>query len=254
MADRKNPFIQIGFPEYAGVHMMPFGMLERAIKHETERQRVVASIILELHMMAVIGVFKKDVKISLDGAHFQSLKGDDANATEAAHCAPRQILLNGKPADEAFSNAADGFRLKVMFGETDILPINFNKCDSRAERKGLAEGFQKACESSIRAGLFGGTLEPSSIAVSSVAAYSIYSHHANLAFTSSISRMKEKLRPANIAHRDRVNWTEQLFILEKYIETLGKGEGRSEALSFSRISGLVVVYNLIKKDLALKSG
>jgi hypothetical protein len=252
MADRKNPFIQIGFPEYAGVHMMPFGMLERAIKHEVERQRVVASIILELNLMAVVGVLKKDVKVSLGGAHFQSLKGEDANATEAAHCAPRQILLNGRPADEAFSNAADGFRLKVMFGETDILPVNFNKCDSRAERKGLAEGFQKACESSIKSGLFGGTLEPGSIAVSSVAAFSIYSYFANLAFTSSITRMKEKLRPANIAHRDRVNWTEQLFILEKYIETLGKGAGRSEALSFSRISGLIVVYKMIQKEISGK--
>src|SRR3954447_26784822 len=98
MSDRKNPFIEIGFPEYAGVHMMPFGLLERAVRHENARQRAVISVILELHMMALINVIEKDSNVSLDGAHFQSLKGEDAADTEAAHCVPRQILINGKPA------------------------------------------------------------------------------------------------------------------------------------------------------------
>src|SRR6185369_10706348 len=99
MSDRKNPFIEIGFPEYAGIHMMPFGLLERAVKHENARQRAVVSVILELHMMALIDVIKKNTRVSLDGAHFQSLKGSDDADTEAAHCVPRQILLKGKPAD-----------------------------------------------------------------------------------------------------------------------------------------------------------
>jgi hypothetical protein len=249
MSDRKNPFIEIGFPEYAGIHMMPFGFLERAVRHENERQRVIASILIELNMMAVIGVIKKTAKISLDGAHFQSLKGSEASDTEAAHCAPRQILVDGKPANEKFKDPSDGFRLKIMFGETDILPSNFNKCDSRAERNGLAQGFLKACESAITAGHFGGNLQSASIGVSAAAAYEIYQHHAYTAFTNSILRMREKLRPATIAHRDKVRWTEQLLILEKYRETLGNGEGKAEGLSLSKITGLIVVYKLIANDL-----
>lgn len=248
MADRKNPFIELGFPEYAGAHMMPFGMQERAATHEVARQRVVSSIFLELHLMALVKIIEENAKISMAGAYFQSLEGTEAQQTEAAHCAPRQILIGSKPADMVFKNSEDGLRLKFLFGETDVLPVNFNKSDSRAERNGLAEGFFKGCEYVITAAHNGGEFKNYSIVTHAATAYSIYESFAQTAFNQSILRLKEKLKGSGITHREKINWTEQLIITQKYMESLAIAEGKAYGLAIAKIEGLIKVYELISKE------
>ena len=53
MAHRTNPFLEIGYSEFEGLTRIPAGIKELGEEHEMNRQRVVASILLDLHLMAL---------------------------------------------------------------------------------------------------------------------------------------------------------------------------------------------------------
>ena len=105
MSSRKNPWKRIGRPDYEGVHHMPFDTKNRAITHELNRQRVITQILLDLYCMAVVGLIDKDGRVVLKGAGSQNLIGSKTDKTEAAHCAPRQIIVGGRrPQDILFTH------------------------------------------------------------------------------------------------------------------------------------------------------
>jgi hypothetical protein len=244
MADRKNPFLESGFGEYTGIHRMPFALKERAMMHETNRQRVVSSILLDLHIMAIMGLIKKEEPLKLCGAVTQNLGGSQENSTEAAHCAPRQLLIGTETPQalllKAFPERA--WALDVLFAETDILPANFNKCDSRAERIGLNEGFREACLFVIETGHYGGKMEAIEIIPKAEHAFGMYKAKATFAFRESIERLKDKLKPKFLFPKDKVKWTEQLQITQQYADTLAEAPGKDQGIALWKIEGLVKIY------------
>lgn len=252
MADRTNPFLEIGFSEYAGIHLMPFALKERAATHEYNRQRVVVSILMDLHLMALAGFIGKTATIGLRGAITQNLEGHEGDA--AAHCAPRQVLISGRPPQVILLHPARNssakamperaFALDVLFGETDILPVNFNICDSRAERRGLNNAFLNACRQAIKAGQYGGEMKAEAISTAVNAAFDKYKADAKTAFQSSVQRLKDKLKPRYLFPHLRSRWTEQLQITEQYGEALASSNVAQQKTDLTIIEGLIRVYTI----------
>lgn len=244
MADRKNPFLEIGFSEYAGIHRMPFALRERAVTHENNRQRVVVSILLDLHLMALSKLIEPAAAIGLRGAVAQNLEGHEGDA--AAHCAPRQLIINGRPPQEILAQKMPerAWALDVLFGETDVLPVNFNICDSRAERRGLNDAFLNGCRQAIQAGPHGGEKSAQAISTAVRAAFDKYKSDAKIAFQSSVTRLKDKLKPTYLFPALRAKWTEQLQITEQYGEALASSTAAQNKTDLQTIEGLIRVYTL----------
>ena len=233
---------------------MPFDTKNRAINHELNRQRVIIQIFLDLYCMASVGLVGGVGAVKLKGAGSQSLSGSKADRTEAAHCAPRQIIIGAlRPQDILFSHFPErGFALNALFAETDILPANFNKSDSRAERNGLKEGFRLACQGVLITAHLGGKLEQQEASAAIKKAYSIYKNKANDAFDVSIARLKEKLNALensriqfSILTDEKEKWQEQLAITEFYSEALQGTRTMSRVLEIHRLNGIFRIYNMI---------
>ena len=246
MADRKNPFTQIGFGKYEGIHRVPAALKERAVMHENNRQRVVGSLLLDLHLMAVLGIIPKGLPLSLRGASMQNLEGQGEKMTQAAHCAPRQLYIGAETPQwflrRVFPERA--WALDVLFAETDILPANFNICDSRAERYGLNEAFRDACQYTITAGHNEPHLDLNVISVKLEAGFAIYSDRAAHAFRQSVEKLKSHLKPKYLFPKEKDKWTEQLQITEQYAEALKFAGGKDAGISRNKIEGLVREYKL----------
>jgi hypothetical protein len=252
MSDRTNPFLEIGFSEYTGIHLMPFALKERAATHEWNRQRVIISIMLDLHLMALGGFIGKTTTLGLRGAISQNLEGHEGDA--AAHCAPRQLIVNGRPPQAILLRPSRNtsakpmperaFALDVLFGETDVLPVNFNICDSRAERRGLNKAFLNGCRQAIKSGLHGGEMNASAIATAVTSAFDKYKSDARLAFQSSVQRLKDKLKPKYLFPYLRARWTEQLQITEQYAEALTSSDVAQKKTDLALIEGLIRVYTI----------
>lgn len=240
-------------PAYAGVHLMPFALRERAETHERNRQRVVLSILIDVHLMALTGYAKPTQALGLRGAISQSLEGNAADSSAAAHCAPRQLLIGIRPPQDILFNPLSGdlapiperaYAVDVLFAETDILPVNFNIADSRAERLGLNDGFLRACKYIIKAGHLGGKLTAASILTIGENAFAIYKEESRRAFKAAADRLREKLKPTYLFPKEREKWTEQLQITEKYAETLQSSPTSGELLDKHKLDGLITVYTL----------
>lgn len=246
MADRKNPFLELGMGEYKGIHRMPFALKERATTHEINRQRVVGSILLELHIMAIMGIIKRELPLTLRGAVLQSLGGNREDSTEAAHCVPRQVLFgNDTPQDILLRSFPErAWALSLLFAETDILPGNYNKCDSRAERTGLKDAFRKACEFMIETAHNNSRPEAIEIISRADHGYGIYKNIGIFALRESEERIKDKLKPKFLFPKDKAKWTEQLQITRQYLETLEESPGKEKGISLSKIEGLIRIYKM----------
>jgi hypothetical protein len=252
MADRTNPFLEIGFSEYTGIHLMPFALKERAAKHEYNRQRVVISILLDLHLMTLAGFIGKNATLGLRGAITQNLEGHEGDA--AAHCAPRQLIISGRPPQTILLRPSRNssakpmperaFALDILFGETDILPVNFNICDSRAERRGLNSAFLNACRQAIKSGQHGGEMKAEAISTAVNAAFDKYKSDAKTAFQSSVQRLKDKLKPKYLFPYLLARWTEQLQITEQYAEALASSNIAQQKTDLALIEGLIRIYTI----------
>ena len=246
MAERKNPFTQVGFAKYEGIHRMPFQLKDRAITHEINRQRVVGSILLDLHIMSAVGIIPKGLPISLRGAVMQNLEGSGERMTQAAHCAPRQLYIGAETPQwflrKTFPERA--WAMEILFAETDILPAGFNVCDSRAERYGLNEAFREACQYVISAGHQDSKPDINVIVIKTDNAFSIYRERAAQAYRQSIEKLQSNLRPKYLFPKERAKWTEQLQITEQYAETLRESPGREAGISRRKSEGLLKEYKL----------
>ena len=248
MTDRRNPFTEISFAKYEGVHRMPFALKERAIRHETNRQRVVGSLLVELFIMTGFGILPEGLAVTLRGAISQNLEGSSKNMTQAAHCAPRQIYIGAETPQQILQKVFPerAWAFDVLFAETDILPSGFNVCDSRAERCGLNDAFRNACQFIITAGQNAPTTDPKIAVLKADNAFSIYRDHAALAYRESLERLKDRLKPRFLFPRERAKWTEQLQITEQYIETLRRAPGKAEGISRQKTEGLIKAYQANK--------
>lgn len=244
MGERKNPFKEIGYSNYLTPHFMPIQLKERAENHEMNRQRVISKILLDLYLMATKKIIPVGSMVSAHRAVSQSLSGSEKDKSQATHCAPRQIIIGTQSPQELLYIAFPerGFALDALFGETDILPANFNKADSRAERNGLAEGFRNACLTVITDAHIKGKMETHAAQIAVRAAYSGYEVRAHEAFQISIDRLKDKLKIKQLPADER-KWKEQLAITETYYDVLLKSTGPNEVLDYHTVVGMIRIYN-----------
>lgn len=225
---------------------MSFSLKERAVTHEMNRQRVVGSLLLDMHIMAVLGIIPKGAPLSLRGAIVQNLEGNSEKATQAAHCAPRQLYI-GADTPQAHLRSVfpeRAWAIDVLFGETDILPSDFNVCDSRAERYGLSDAFREACQYVIDAGHNEPAHDVNAIIVKVENAFSIYRQKTMQSYNRCIERLETHLKPKYLFPKERTKWTEQLQITEQYDETLEKVLGKDQGISRRKCTGLFKEYKL----------
>ncbi len=243
MGKRKNPWTSIGFSTYEGFHLMPFDVRKRAETHELNRQRVVSSVLRELYLMAKMGIIQKNKLLTVKRAVSQNLRGSQKDMTEAAHCCPRQVMVADKSPTDLLQTAFPerAFVVNAFFAESDILPANYNKADSRAESNGMSNGFRKACQFVVADAHNHGKLIPLNVSTAVRSAYSLYKTQAYDAFRISRERLEHKLR-FNVTKQDAVRWNEQIEILRAYSRTLHISSGASVVLDIEKVSGVIKIY------------
>lgn len=246
MGKRKNPWTAIGYSTYEGFHMMPFDLRKRGEKHELNRQRVVSSILLELYVMATAGIIPKGRLLTVKRAISQNLHGSQKDMTEAAHCCPRQVMIGDKTPTEYLQTVFPerAFVVNAFFAESDILPSNFNKADTRAENNGLSNGFRDACHFVVADAHYHGKMIPLNVATAVRQAFSIYQKSAEDAFRVSCERLEDKLR-FSIHKDDEIRWREQIKIMKIYARTINISSGASVVLNIERVAGVIKIYNEI---------
>ncbi len=251
MGKRKNPWTAIGYSTYEAFSSLPFDLRKRGEQHELNRQRVVSSVLLELYVMAAIGIIPKDRIITVKRAVSQNLRGSQKNMTEAAHCCPRQVMIGDKTPTELLQTAFPkrAFVVNAFFAESDILPANFNKADTRAESNGLSNGFQKACHFVVSDAHYHGKLIHLNVSTAVRQAFSIYKEFAEDAFRVSVERLEDKLR-FNVHKADEIKWREQIKIIKIYARTLNISSGASVVLDIEKVGGVIKIY----KEMGGKSG
>jgi hypothetical protein len=252
MSTRKDPWKSIGRPSYTGIHKMPYDLEHRAFTHESNRQRAVAKVYVDLYCMVVKGFVDPTQQIGVSGAESQSLFGSAAGDTEAAHCVPRQLILGTLRLQDVLHQKMPERSLAVaaLFGETDILPKNFNKADSRAEQCGLEEAFRFAAEALVFDAKSTETLQVDQMSISVKTAFSAYKSRAAAAFRSALQELDEKVRRiknSKVQHvlrtKEEKKWTEQQAIMKLYLKYLPDSTGLMKALDPSILSGIIRVYN-----------
>ena len=233
---------------------MPFDLGERAVTHELNRQKAVAKILVDLYCIAVLGLIDVTRPIVVSGAASQSLSGSRSRDTQAAHCIPRQLFIGTQKLQDAFRSKFPerAFAIEALFGETDILPSNFNKSDSRAEGCGLAEAFRFASETVIFDARFSGKLQANDLDKAVRGAFAQYRERAAKAFKESTRQLEQKVREierSRIQHtirsKEEMKWREQLEITKAYAQTLGDGDGLEKALKPGVIWGILRIYSMV---------
>lgn len=231
-----------------GDESVPKSTKGKAVWHEGRRQRTIVSILLEIHLMSLTEIIPKSCRgFKVERARFQDDEGCDDDDTQAAHCVPRQLIINGKyPHDILMKYSADRRDfMQGFFGKTDLLPVNFNKCDSRAERVPLvniAEGFRKACRAAITSGQIGGQLTPQSVGTAVASAYDNYTSHAGQTYKICIQRLKLKLSRPNVKPSDKDKWREQLAITQYYAQEVNNRAAFNENVRLAEVSKLLKLY------------
>lgn len=244
MGDRQQVDWWIDF----GDESVPKSIKGRATWHEGRRQRTIVSILLEIHLMALTEIIPKSCRgFKVEKAYWQDDEGADDDETQAAHCVPRQLVINGKHPHDIISRYSTERRdfLQGFFAKTDLLPASFNKCDSRAERVPLvniAEGFRKACRSAITSGQMSGRMSAQNVGTAVGGAYSIYTAHASQAFTICIQRLKLKLARPAIKPKDKDRWKEQLTITQYYAQEVNNRRAFTENMRLAEVDELLKLY------------
>lgn len=231
-----------------GDESVPKSTKGRAVWHEGRRQRTIVSVLLEIHLMALTEIIPKSCRgFKVEKAFWQDDEGCDDDETQAAHCVPRQLVINGKHPHDILARYSSERRdyMQGFFGKTDLLPVNFNKCDSRAERVPLvniADGFRKACRAAITSGQIGGQLTPQSVGACVASAYDNYTSHASLTYKICIQRLKFKLSRPNIKPSDKDKWKEQLVITQNYAQEVNNRAAFNENVRLAEVSKLIKLY------------
>jgi hypothetical protein len=244
MGDRQQVDWWIDFGDEA----VPKSTKGRAVWHEGRRQRTIISILLEIHLMALTEVIPKSCKgFKVEKAYWQDDSGSADDDTQAAHCVPRQLVINGKHPHDILTKYSRERRdfMQGFFGKTDLLPASFNKCDSRAERVPLvniAEGFRKACRAAIASGQIGGQMNAQSVGASVGGAYGHYTSHASMAYTICIQRLKLKLSRPSIKPADKDRWKEQLAITQYYAQEVNNRAAFVENVRLADVDDLLKLY------------
>lgn len=235
-----------------GDEISPRSVKDRASWHEQRRHRIVAEILLELYLMSATEVFPKTVKcVSLLKARWQ-----DANVSEEdkefARCAPRQIIVYSKPAQDLMRQTlprrAD--HLRILFSSGDTLPAIFNATDSLCEEKGLVEAFKDASDMIIKKGQeTNGKVKYQQLTVDVKNAFTFYRLKARDTYMICVEMLEKKLIfPKPLPENER-KWKQQLLIVQSYSKSLHASGSLNTVSEFDRIERLIKTYqNASKKS------
>lgn len=245
MGHRKNPWKSIRYASYEGFRRMPLpsDLRSRGQLHQLNRERVVASILREFYVLATLRVIGPHDRTSVKGAMSQSLSGSRSDVTEAAHCCPRQLVVGDKRPSELLqiSFPERAFVIRGFFAETDILPANYNKADSKAELKGMSIALRDAARFVVEDGRTRGELRVPLIATAVRSAFDIFKNGSEAAFKAAIEALEDRLRFKARPDQER-RWSEQLEILGVYLQTLKTSSGAAEVVSVPTLEGLIRIY------------
>lgn len=228
---------------------IPADFKQRAEWHENNRQRAITQVLMDLFFAAVKGYIKKgqtiksvEKSLKLAGAEWQSWESTQGN--QAAHCIPRQLYIKSKPLDEFFEEHVPDRVVAIvfLFAETDDLPANYNRADSLAETKGLAEAFLRACILIISKAHTQGKFESDSAIECVKAAYSLYKSLADNSFAQSIKHLEDNLRMPGVDAQAKKRREERTQILKHYKAALQISSGHFQALTIPQVQGLIKVY------------
>ncbi len=113
--------------------------------HERNRLETVAEFYALLSVLAWAGILSGDNSASKGKTTYQFGKGTKESRTEAAHCIPAQVLINGLYPNSLLESAANVHRcglkplpvaskLRNLFGRTNITSVEVNDADGSIER------------------------------------------------------------------------------------------------------------------------
>ena len=226
----------------------PRSIEARARLHQHHRERAVASILAELHIMAVMKVLPQNQNwtIGAEKAYWQDFSGDANRGTQAAHCVPCQIRISGKRPEQYVrkhsSNRAD--IIVAYFGKTDkFLPTVFNQCDSKAEQDGLRDAFHDACIDVLNSGYYSDD-QLENVTVHIKNAFSIFKSGSKAAFDVSY-RYFESTRASyqRIGRTDKVKEEAvKMRVIAHYLKELRYSTTINDITRFGEIKALIDEY------------
>ena len=211
-----------------------------AITHESERQRTLTQLLLEIYMMTGFAMLDKDDLLSVKGAEVQDERAGGGD--QAAHYLPRQLIVNTislQNVSLSYSTALSN-HIKALFARTEHLPANYNRADSKAEMQGLNEAFRQACRFVLDSSKPFSSEQNSSHAVENAptfikSAVNIYQLNAKTAFYKAIKGLEEKLSGDRVFATERERWTMQREILRNYLKVSGIHQSINEELTSEHI-------------------
>jgi hypothetical protein len=113
--------------------------------HERNRLETVAEFYALMSVLAWAGILSGPNAASKGKTTYQFGKGTKESRTEAAHCLPAQVLINGRYPNSLLESAANvhqcglkplpvASKLRNLFGRTNITSVEVNDADGSIER------------------------------------------------------------------------------------------------------------------------
>jgi len=202
----------------------------KAADHSAGRNESVAELLCFLSLLQNVADIPLNSTIAWSGAQRQAIAGD--SRSDAAHCLPCQILINGSvPSAFVRANMLDVRHLKqeldALFGKVTVLPKPFNLADSLAEASCLRASLVHACQAILRdtrdagprnisrtIGFQPNIIETVPTGVDQKAvrtAYDLWVHESTRAFT----RASERAKKEGVTYGQ--DYTEEvIYILDRY--------------------------------------
>lgn len=224
----------------------PTSIKGRARQHEQHRQRVVTTIFSHLYLMSALEILPANRSVAAERAYWQDFGGSEAAGTEAAHCVPCQLKINGKRPEQYVRKYDNSVSEEIagLFGKTNpFLPAIFNKCDSRCEANGLVDAFWDAAINVIDSGLCGST-EIKDVTNHIRKAFGLYKSSAMVTFDYVYQLYEiDRTRAANFGKTAEANEAKaKKVIIQHYRRELQNPVALNDVIRFGEIEEMINIY------------
>lgn len=224
----------------------PTSIKGRARQHEQHRERVVVSIFAHLYLMSATDILPVNRSVAAERAYWQDFGGSDSAGTQAAHCVPCQLKINGRRPEQyvrKYSNKVSD-EIVGLFGKTNpFLPAIFNKCDSRCEANGLVDAFWDAAIKAVDFGLCK-SLKIKDVTNHIRNAFGLYSVEAKTTFDYVYQLYEiDRTRAATFGKTAEMNEAKtKKVIIQHYRRELASPVAMEDIVRFGEIEDLINVY------------
>ena len=122
-----------------------------AKNHIIGRNGSLVDLLCHLSVLRNAGVTDRHAGMSARGARYQETRGAKAMQQQAAHCLPRQLLVNGRDPSSMMVSSVAQHELRRLFGKVTVAPRCLNTADSYSEQaaNGLVAAFLQTCHGVI---------------------------------------------------------------------------------------------------------